>query len=181
MEVKRKRGRPRKVQVPDEVQQLIAVVNETKKKEEEEFHQVVEEVKKEYRKGKWDVPIGKEIEYFDKRLSYEITGYIPITETQSLDFNPIWFTQARDTKIKTGHYCQYQFGSKLYRDFWNEEYKRCIEGYTVNGYTITGPHYFFLNYYQLPNPDVDKAGTSRLAIYPNFYVYQYEYYVKIVD
>ena len=64
MEKKKKRGRPRKVQVPDEVQQLIAVVNETKKKEEEEFHQVVEEVKKEYRKGKWDVPIGKEIEYF---------------------------------------------------------------------------------------------------------------------
>ena len=42
---------------------------------------------------------------------------------------------------------------------------------TVNGYTITGPHYFFLNYYQLPNPETEKAGTSRLEIFPNFYSY----------
>ena len=73
MEVKRKRGRPKKVQVPDEIQQLINVVNETKKKEDNEFHEIVEEVKKEYRSGKWDVPLGKDIEFFDKRLSYENT------------------------------------------------------------------------------------------------------------
>lgn len=176
MEVKRKRGRPKKVQIPDEIQQLVDVVNETKAKEDAEYHKVAEEVKEKYRSGKWDVPIGKEIKFFDKRLSYEITGYRPITKDKGLDFNPNWFTEARDVKLKTGHYCQYQFGSKLYHDFWTREYKRCINGYTVNGYTITGPHYFFLNYYQLPNPDVEKAGTSRLSIYPNFYTYQYEFF-----
>ena len=171
MEVKRKRGRPKKVQIPDEIQNLINVVKETKEKEENEFHQIVEDVKKEYRKGKWDIPITQKIEFFDKRRSYELTGYRPITKTEGLDFNP-----ARDTKLKAGHYCQYQFGSKAYTDFWNGEYKICIDGLTVNGYTITGPHYFFLNYYQLPNPDVEKAGTSRRAIYPNFYTYQYEFF-----
>jgi len=35
---------------------------------------------------------GVKINYFDKTLSYELTGYKPITETQGLDFNPEWFT-----------------------------------------------------------------------------------------
>jgi hypothetical protein len=41
----------------------------------------------------------------------------------------------------------------MYRDFWNEEYKRCKNGLTVNGYTVTGFNYYFLNYYQLPNTE----------------------------
>jgi hypothetical protein len=34
------------------------------------------------------------VEYFDPTLSYEITGYRPITETEGLDFNPELFTKA---------------------------------------------------------------------------------------
>jgi len=104
-------------------------------------------------------------------LSYELTGYKPINKYQGLDFNPNWFTQARDNKRSTGHYCSYHFGSKSYREFWNEEYRRCRDGYTVNGYTITGDHYFFLNYYQLMNTaETKKAGEGRFMDFPNFLV-----------
>jgi hypothetical protein len=96
---------------------------------------------------KWDVTKEAHITFFDKRLSYELTGYRPITETESLDFDPSWFTEARDTYIRTGKYCSYRIQSKPYNDFWYEEYKRCREGYSVNGYTITGPNYYYLNYY----------------------------------
>ena len=48
---------------------------------------------------------------------------------------------------------------------------------TVNGYTITGDHYYFLNYYQLMNLNsVKKAGTSRLYTFPDFYVAQYQWF-----
>ena len=125
---------------------------------------------------KWDVPKDQPIEYFDPVLSYELTKYRPIDEERGLDFDPAWFTEARDTKLETGHYTSYYFGSKAYRDFWNEEYKRCREGLTVNGYTIPGTYYYFLNYYQLPQTEVKKLGTSRADIFPEFYAAQYEFF-----
>ena len=91
----------------------------------------------------WDVPKDEEIKYFDATLSYEITGYRPISATKGLDFDPSWFTEARDVFERTGHYTEYKYGSKAFRDFWREQYRRCKYGYTVNNYTITGDHYFF--------------------------------------
>lgn len=174
MEEKRKRGRPRKTPLPEEIKSLVEEVQE---KQQQLKIEPVQETKKIISKsGEWDVKIVDTIEYFDKRLSYEITGYRPITETEGLDFNPSWFTEARDEKIKTGHYTSYYFGSKAYRDFWNEEYRRCREGLTVNGYTIPGTYYYFLNYYQLPQTDSDKSGQSRSDIFPDFLVYQYEFF-----
>ena len=178
-EVKRKRGRPRKNPVPEIPQEIQSIVEEVQQKQEELQQQIEEELPREeisHRNGEWDVKIGDEIEYFDKRLSYEITGYRPITETEGLDFDPKPFTESRDIFLKTGHYCSYYPGSKAYRDFWNEEYRRCKNGYTVNGYTITGFNYYFLNYYQLPNTEQEKAGDSRSIIFPNFVVYQYEFF-----
>ena len=178
-EIKKKRGRPRKnPELPKEIKTLIDEVQEKQQQLHEQIEQINEDRKSDIKnkEGNWDVKIGDSIEYFDKRLSYEITGYRPITETEGLDFNPKWFTEARDTKIETGHYTSFFFGSKAYRDFWNEEYKRCREGLTVNGYTIPGTYYYFLNYYQLPQTEVKKLGTSRQDIFPEFYTAQYEFF-----
>lgn len=176
----KKRGRPKKKsallpEVPEEVQ---AIIQEVVKKEEQEVHEEVQQYVAELKqqRSEWDVPKDAAIHFFDKRLSYELTGYKPIDENHGLDFKPEWFTEARDNKNRTGKYCQFVPGSKAYADFWHKEYVRSREGMTVNGYTITGPHYFFLNYYQLPNTDAGKAGSSRGNIYPNFYVYQYEFF-----
>ena len=179
-EVKKKRGRPRKNPTPEIPEEIKSIVEEVQEKQQE-LQQQIEELPKEesvieHREGIWDVKINDPIEYFDKRLSYELTGYKPITVTEGLDFNPDWFTEARDTFLKTGQYCSYYPGSKMYRDFWNEEYKRCKEGITINGYTITGFNYYFLNYYQLPNTEQDKAGDSRSIIFPRFFTYQYEFF-----
>lgn len=174
--VKKKRGRPRKTpEIPEEVKSIIEEV----KQKQEELQQQIEETKPEiieHREGEWDVKIDDPVPYFDKRLSYELTGYKPITETEGLDFDPSWFTEARETFLATGQYCSYYPGSKLYRDFWNEEYRRCQKGMTVNGYTITGFNYYFLNYYQLPNTEQEVAGDSRSIIFPRFFVYQYEFF-----
>ena len=170
-QVKKKRGRPRKNPVPEVPEEIQNIIQEVEQKQEELQQQIKEELPKEkepeHKEGIWDVKLEDPVPYFDKRLSYELTGYRPITETEGLDFNPEWFTQARENFLKTGHYCSYYPGSKLYRDFWNEEYRRC---------TVTGFNYYFLNYYQLPNTEQEKAGDSRTVIFPKFFVYQYEFF-----
>ena len=176
--IKKKRGRPRKNPVPEVPQEIKSIIDEVQEKQQqlqEEIHEL-QKSEVEHKEGDWDVKIGDPIEFFDKRLSYEITGYRPITETEGLDFDPRWFTQARESKINTGHYTSYFFGSKAYRDFWNEEYRRCRNGMTVNGYTIPGTYYYFLNYYQLPQTNVEKSGGSRKDIFPEFYSAQYEFF-----
>ena len=178
-EIKKKRGRPRKEhipEIPEEIKSIVEEVQEKQKELQQQLNETIIEPQITNKEGEWDVKIDDPIPYFDKTLSYEITGYRPITETQGLDFDPSWFTEARDTYLKTEKYCSYYPGSKLYRDFWNEEYRRCKNGMTVNGYTITGFNYYFLNYYQLPSTEQEKAGDSRTVIFPKFFVYQYEFF-----
>lgn len=169
----KKRGRPRKTTLPDEIQVLV---DEIKEKEAQEFKDIIKEVREQH-KGIWDIKKDDPIEFFDTSLSYELTGYRPITATQGLDFNPSLFTEARETFLRTGHYTQFRRNTKAYADFWDEEYRRCRNGLTINGYTITGDHYFFLNYYQLMDlTSTDKAGGGRLYAFPTFYVGQYEWF-----
>lgn len=171
-EVKRKRGRPRKVKLPDEIQTIIDNVEQSKA-----VTQPVKLEKSKIEKSEWDVPLGQEIKFFDANLSYELTGYRPITDTQGLDFDPSWFTEARDTYKRTGHYCSYRFKSKPYNDYWKEQYRRCREGYTVNGYTVTGDNYFFLNFYTLPViEEGQKSGQGTKDDFPTFFVSQYVFF-----
>ena len=128
-------------------------------------------------KNYWDVPKDQPIEYFDPQLSYELIGYRPIDATHSLDFNPNWFTEARDTFKAKGKYCSALPNSKRWREFWTEEYKRCTYGMTSHGYTITGDNYFFLNYYQLPVVDQNEAaGSGTEDNFPNFMASQYMFF-----
>lgn len=125
----------------------------------------------------WDFKKGDTIPYFDVRLSYQLSGYKPINEFEGLDFNPKWFTEVREIKKLKGKYCDAKKGSKPYKDFWNRELLRCFKGLKVNGYKITGDHYFFLNYYILPIVDEkNKAGSGRPDDFPDFYTSQYEYF-----
>lgn len=170
MEIKKKRGRPKKIKLPEEIQELVKSV------EEKQDIPILEEPEKISNENHWDVPLQNEIKFFDKELSYELTGYRPINKTKGLDFDPSWFTEVREIFKRTGHYCQFKPKTKLYNDFWKEEYRRCREGMTVNGYTITGDHYFFLNYYKLNNTTNAKKAMSAVdKDFPDFIVAQYEY------
>ena len=141
---------------------------------QEEVNKLEAELKQAIKEKEWDIPKEAPILFFDPELSYELTGYKPINKTKGLDFDPSWFTEARETYEKTGKYCAYLPGSKKFREFWKEQYKRCKYGMTVNGYTITGFHYFFLNYYTLPLvTKVQEAGKGRPEGFPSFTVAQY--------
>lgn len=166
--------------LPSEIQDII---DDVKKKQEEEQSQEIQDLVEQKRiertndKSYWDVPIDQEIEVFDPTLSYEITGYRPIDEVHGLDFNPEWFIETRKRFETTGKYCDYLPRSKRWDQFWKEEYRRCRDGYTVNGYTLTGDNYFFLNFYQLPVVDLNKAsGEGTNEGFPIFLASQYVFF-----
>lgn len=172
---------PRKKKVlPDEIQ---LIVDEVKKKQQEEDTKEAKKLVDEYRiersndKTYWDITKDMKIECFDPTLSYELTGYRPIDETHSLDFDPSWFTEVRETFLRTGRYCSYLPRSKRWDAFWKEQYTRCKYGMTSHGYTITGDNYFFLNFYQLPVVDMDKAsGEGTNESFPVFFASQYMFF-----
>lgn len=142
-----------------------------------EIQEIRKEVQAIPRKGEWDFPKEVEIQYFDPLLSYELTGYKPITKTQGLDFDPNWFTEPRRNFEKLGHYCPYGNKTKQFREFWITQYKRSKYGCTINGYTLTGDHYFFLNFYVLPlTTKTTKAGQGRPEGFPSFSVAQYKWF-----
>lgn len=163
--------------------ELQLIVDDIRKKQQEEDYKEVQELIDNVRlersndKSYWDVPINQEITCFDPTLSYEITGYRPIDETHSLDFNPDWFTEVREVFKRTGKYCSYLPRSKRWDAFWKEQYKRCKYGMTSHGYTITGDNYFFLNFYQLPVIDQNEAaGSGTEDNFPNFMASQYMFF-----
>ena len=172
---------PRKKKVlPDEIQ---LIVDEVKKKQQEEDTKEAKKLVDEYRiersndKTYWDVTKDMKIECFDPTLSYELTGYRPIDETHGLDFDPSWFTEVREIFLRTGKYCSYLPRSKRWDAFWKEQYTRCKYGMTSHGYTITGDNYFFLNFYQLPVVDMDKAsGEGTNESFPVFFASQYMFF-----
>jgi hypothetical protein len=64
--------------------------------------------------------------------------------------NMSYFTKVRDTFLETGKYCPYypsRSPNSPYRKFWDEEIRRCLEGYDrEDGEWISGYYYYYLNY-----------------------------------
>ena len=133
----------------------------------------------------WDVPITEEIQYFDPELSYEITGYRPITMEKGLDFDPEPFRAMAKLFEEKGKYTEFPEGSKPWKDFWDREDDRMNNGYTVGKYRITGDMYYYLNYYRMQTvtDNESKAGEGRAENFPSFLSKQYEWfhYVEMAE
>lgn len=122
----------------------------------------------------WDFGPEDKITHFDITKSYYLTKYRPINTTEGLDFKPSWFNESGRTKLANGRYCNAIRGSKAYRDFWDAEKLKFRHGYEVNGYRVTGDHYFFLNNYNMKTSD--SNGVEQEYGFPMFLVFQYEYF-----
>ena len=89
-----------------------------------------------------------------------------------------------------GYYCQYPLGTMEYTKFWDEEKRRCLDGYTAeDGDYITGYNYFYLNYCPIDRivyqKKIDKHGVEkevrvRKTEFPDFYDYDY-YFFQAID
>lgn len=163
--------------------QLQEMLGDQKEDTTEQFEYTATDFYKK-RDGLWDVAVTEDVLYFDPELSYELTGYRPINETQGLDFDPTPFNELAQIYDRTGSYTEYPADSKPYNDFWKEQYKRCTEGYTVGKYRITGDHYFFLNFYRMEViSEGARGGAGRNEKFPTFLAKQYEFfhYVEMAE
>lgn len=72
--------------------------------------------------------------------------------------------------LRYGYYTNAPYGSKDYNDYWDEQEKRVIEGYSVGGVRVTGRHYFYLNFCLIkarpidPITGAEKQGENRKII-----------------
>lgn len=85
--------------------------------------------------------------------------------------------------LKNGYYTNAPFGSKDYNDYWDEQERRVLNGYTVGGVRVTGRHYFYLNFCLIkarpidPNTGAEKIGENRKIItLPRFLDHNYYWF-----
>ena len=100
--------------------------------------------------------------------------------------NTQYFREAALNREKYGYYVDAPTGSKDYLDFWRREQQRCLHGLTIGDTTITGYHYFYLNYCPiLKVPDEIAMGdTATVAAsienrdlqFPAFWDGDYEFF-----
>jgi hypothetical protein len=100
---------------------------------------------------------------------------------------------ARDFVKNGGKYTLAPKGSRDYKDFWDEEERRCQNGYSVGDLWIPGRHYFYLNHtpiLKVPDADISKllkesadyrgniSGITmqRVLEFPRFWEVDYEWY-----
>lgn len=93
----------------------------------------------------------------------------------------IWFTNTDEFRSAAKHYeihkryTLLEKGTTAYKEFWEEEHYKCIHGMTNSvGITITGVHYFYLNYVQIKSEDIN-TGRKKFN-FPRFIDIDYDYF-----
>lgn len=87
--------------------------------------------------------------------------------------------------LKYGYFCPDPPGSIGHFEYWSEQLRRCKEGYSVGGMSITGHHYSYLNFKQIKlTEDVNgselvvkkKKGSTKKISFPDFWDGDYEFF-----
>jgi hypothetical protein len=95
--------------------------------------------------------------------------------------NTKYFSEAGNYYLKNGIYTKALPNTIEHSKFWDEEKRRCIEGYTIGDTEITGDHYFYLNYSPIRRVVYDKGGNvtknvSKKVSLPDFWDGDYEFF-----
>ena len=104
-------------------------------------------------------------------------------------YNSIKFSPAAEFYKKHKCYTLAPRGTTDYNVYWEQETNRCLNGYTApDGDSITGYHYFYLNYSPIMKLKevayTDRCGNQRtrrerVLDFPRFWDYDYYYYNAI--
>jgi hypothetical protein len=135
------------------------------------LNKLEQKIKKNVLSNNYDVrnknynPLGKS-NYFEFSIK-EIEGF------DATVYSPLVYQEIPDFKR----------GTLAYDDFWDEQDRRCVEGYEpfIDGIhypRITGPHYFYLNMVQIMMKKVGVKGKKRLD-YPYYRVLDHLLFLEI--
>lgn len=84
--------------------------------------------------------------------------------------------------MKNKFYCPDPRGTHNYTEYWEEQLRRCQEGYSVGGHKITGHHYSYLNFSEIQIVEQGEDGeiiATKETKCPDFWDGDYDYYWAI--
>lgn len=70
-------------------------------------------------------------------------------------------------------------GTYEYQEYWDEQDRRCKEGYTVGGVRITGEHYAYLNFGRIKVTIGEGKKQRKYESFPRFLDMDYYYYHEL--
>lgn len=94
------------------------------------------------------------------------------------------FRQAAICFQKNGYYCPHPRGTTAYMKYWDEETKRCLEGFTTDdGEYVSGYYYFYLNYSPIIIVTTGESGKrgKRVRDFPIFWDYDRAFYDAVEE
>ena len=70
-------------------------------------------------------------------------------------------------------------GTGTHKEYWDEQERRCKEGYTVGGVHITGPHYFYLNFCRIKITVKEGKIERKIYSFPKFLDVDYYFFHEV--
>jgi hypothetical protein len=100
-----------------------------------------------------------------------------IRNAQGIWINTLAFREEGSHFMKHGYYCADPWGSPAWYEYWSEQRKRCMEGYSVGGAKITGDHYYYMNFCPIKKvEDKSESKASKIKGFPDFWDGDYNYF-----
>ena len=88
------------------------------------------------------------------------------------------FTEEAKNFIENGCYTSAPSLTPDWFEYWEEQLRRCKEGYSVGGHMITGHHYFYLNFTQIQIVEQIEGSkaSKKITQQPDFWDGDYDYF-----
>jgi len=89
--------------------------------------------------------------------------------------------------LRYGYYTQAPPGTKDHIDYWDEQERRCLNGYSVGGVRVTGRHYFYLNFCQIKARPIDintgreEENSKKIITFPRFLDHNYYFFHELEE
>ena len=111
-------------------------------------------------------------------LPYEEGKVSSIRNPDGFWINTAGFREEGAHFMKHGYYCPDPWESPAWFDYWFEQRRRCIEGYSVGGSKITGDHYFYMNFCPIQKAEDAQARsrTRKIEGFPDFWDGDFNYF-----
>lgn len=98
--------------------------------------------------------------------------------------NTAEFSREAQHFVKHGYYTNAPVGTFAYKEYWDVQLDRLINGYTVGGMRVSGAFYGYLNFCEiLLTDDITyskvKKGRSKISTFPRFYDTDWEYFNEL--
>lgn len=112
-----------------------------------------------------------------KRINSNDSKLQAVRNPQGLWINTALFSEEAIHFKKHGYYCADPRLSPSWREYWDEQLRRCKEGYIIGGVRITGHHYNYLNFTQIKRTKVLKGNIANKVVdFPDFWDGDYNYF-----